>query len=436
MSVLKLQSNWKPALGKSEVDSTIASLKILVGAENITEYQGYDEPDGDHLVVPIYSLAEWIAENWWSLLYEPRKNEDRDDVKTDNGFTQRHSFIAAQHGFVLPPILFDPTGDEILVTSQKKRPAFADIRFKNQASVNIPRKTVAAELMRFISVVVERLDSQNIGGTHLHEALSLLQGTNADESLFCRLIGSLGLSPYDDNPMIEGIVERAIEAFGESATSDLCLVATPETISVAAELANEALTITKNAQSIPLAELLTINPPTNNITLPAWRRGVQAAKKIRDKFGISEIDPYGSQIIFNNLGINFQDDILLRNSVDDQTQLAITGAMVRDGSRAKIGLPQRRPLQRRFTAARGIFAAWTSPTVYESRLITQSVTREQQESRAFAAELTAPLAYIRSRKLRNRLTPELVNDIAEELSIGQDVVRYQMLNNGMAIVRS
>src|SRR5262245_53839972 len=39
---------------------------------------------------PVYFLAEWIAENWWPLLWEPRKSEE---VPDDAAFLARHSNI-------------------------------------------------------------------------------------------------------------------------------------------------------------------------------------------------------------------------------------------------------------------------------------------------------------------------------------------------------
>jgi hypothetical protein len=61
------------------------------------------------------------------------------------------------------------------------------------------------------------------------------------------------------------------------------------------------------------------------------------------------------------------------------------------------------------------------------------VTRDQQANRAFAAELTAPLALIRLRAPKRRLTQNAVYDLAGDLKIGLDVVKNQALNNGIQV---
>ena len=70
--------------------------------------------DALHLAIPVYFLAEWIAENWWPLLWEPRKSEE---VPDDAAFLARHSKLAAQHGFVLPRVIFVPTGRTIDISA-------------------------------------------------------------------------------------------------------------------------------------------------------------------------------------------------------------------------------------------------------------------------------------------------------------------------------
>jgi hypothetical protein len=121
---------------------------------------------------------------------------------------------------------------------------------------------------------------------------------------------------------------------------------------------------------------------------------------------------------------------------DDGSGATITGAMVKDGSVARIGLVQRRRTQRRFAAARGAYLAWSTPEKHDSRLITQAVTRDQQESRAFAAEMMAPIDFIVSRKSRFGFNPDAIDALAEELVIGADVIRHQVSNKGLSIVRA
>ncbi len=112
---------------------------------------------------------------------------------------------------------------------------------------------------------------------------------------------------------------------------------------------------------------------------------------------------------------------------------SLTGAIARQGNEARFAFLQAVPVHRRFAAARGIFAAWTAAPA-ESRFLTSAVTRDQQANRAFAAELTAPIAFLRKNARRSKLKQDQVFDLAAELNIGADVVSKQALNNGLQVV--
>jgi len=91
-----------------------AKLKLTVSGKNLTAFVDEYGERCTHLAIPVYFLAEWIAENWWPLLWEPRKSEE---VPDDAAFLARHSILAAQHGFVLPRVIFVPTGRTIDISS-------------------------------------------------------------------------------------------------------------------------------------------------------------------------------------------------------------------------------------------------------------------------------------------------------------------------------
>jgi hypothetical protein len=88
----------------------------------------------------------------------------------------------------------------------------------------------------------------------------------------------------------------------------------------------------------------------------------------------------------------------------------------------------------KLATARAAYTAWSSEARTDSRLMTNAVTRDQQASRAFAAETLVPIAYIRSQAKGSKLAQHLMYDIACNASVEVDVVRKQALNNGLQIV--
>ena len=80
MQSLEFNFEWEPAPGIKghELALTWASLSVRVNDSVLTRV--LDHTVGqvrDRIRVPLYPLAEWLATNWWFLLYEselPRRN--------------------------------------------------------------------------------------------------------------------------------------------------------------------------------------------------------------------------------------------------------------------------------------------------------------------------------------------------------------------------
>jgi hypothetical protein len=83
-------------------------------------------PSEPELTVPAYYLVEWFAQNWWSFLYEPRK-DDRSDA--DSEFRSRHWMGIPRNGFALPDLMFAPSGETMEVISRQAYLRFAHLSF-------------------------------------------------------------------------------------------------------------------------------------------------------------------------------------------------------------------------------------------------------------------------------------------------------------------
>ncbi len=432
MSKFKIEHSWLTALGTSELEASMCRLKIILGEKVLTKFRGDHISDSDYLEMPIYYIAEWIAENWWALLFEPRKTEENSVSEKDLDYVRRHSLLSAQNGFALPRLLLTPTSDYIELKAFKRVAPFADIKFVESAEALIERKYVKSELSSFVDSVVNRLNALNVRQTNLQAYWKSVKETKKDEELFCKLMGMMGLSPYDQNGDIELELINAVDQLGTDLAIDLCLSAKPDNFKSAILFADKAIQLTHCAQEISLEPLKFSGPPPVNHVIPAWRRGVQAATKVRNILGIKEDDPKGGDLFFTKLGIDANDKVADR--ANDIEENSISGAVVRNNYKARIGLLQHRPVQRRFAAARGAYTAWTSEHLQESRLLTQAVTRDQQENRAFAAEMMSPIYFLRKNAVRSVLTESKVNELAAELNIGADVIRNQAQNNGLQLI--
>jgi hypothetical protein len=431
MSKFSITCSWLPSKGESALDRTLSKILIAVGDRNVTEYRSEHWPQSDHLEIPAYYLAEWIAENWWPLLWEPRKSED---VGDDPDFLDRHCVLGAQHGFALPKVLIVPFGENIKVSAMARSvPLAGNVRFLKGGEAIMPRHDVESELKKFVQRVVSRLN-QHLRGTELQELWELVEGTDPEELMFCRFMGALGVSPYVPNNTIETALESALKSFCERLVMDLCLASTPEDFISATRIAETAYSAIASAPTSDFSPLSNIQVPADSISLPAWRRGVNAAKRVRQKLQISDTDPSGGDQLFKLLGVDPGRRACTGANAGDNAPIVV-GVAERNDQDVRIALVQEHEQQRRFAAARGVYAAWSSQP-QESRFLTPAVTRDQQTNRAFAAEMMAPFTYIRSRVKGSRISEDSIFDLASNLNISSDVVRKQAQNNGLQVLPS
>jgi hypothetical protein len=66
------------------LDVSVGKLAISIQDALVTSYKSDKGDVGDELTIPLYSVAEWIAANWWALLFEPQKCDV--DSDEDIGF--------------------------------------------------------------------------------------------------------------------------------------------------------------------------------------------------------------------------------------------------------------------------------------------------------------------------------------------------------------
>jgi hypothetical protein len=428
MTDFKISAKWIPQDGRNEADATLSNLLIEVNDQKVSEFVDRKGQVSECLQIPAYYLAEWIAENWWPLLWESRKSEEGDDI----AFLARHSFLAAQHGYALPKVLIVAFGRAIEITASPRSVPLADVRFKQRAQASCPRELVEGQLRQYVQSVIDRLNEMRVSGTWLQDTWALISDTDAEAEQFCRFAGALGLSPYDIDEAIAKLLERLQPLLGDRFLMDLCLATSPEQFPAMALVAERAHEIVRDAPTSTLSPIASVDPPKENLSIPAYRRGVHGAYLLRNRLGIKDTDVRGATKVFER----FEIDTAVRSSSSrDATsdESAITGAVVRNDGVMKIGLLQEKETKRRFAGARAIFSAWSSDGSTEPRLLTSAVTRDQQANRAFAAELTAPEAVVKSYAKNGRLSTASLFDLAAEAQISPDVVAKRASDIGIRV---
>src|ERR1035437_685128 len=133
--------------GDSLLDESLARFQMMVGEKSLTSYQTDMGDKNSYLNIPAYYLVEWLALNWWSFLYEPRKN-DREDMEQE--FRSRHWLGTARNGFALPDVTFSPAGDTMEIVARSAYLRFAQLKFTESLTANVITDGVRSEFTKFI----------------------------------------------------------------------------------------------------------------------------------------------------------------------------------------------------------------------------------------------------------------------------------------------
>jgi hypothetical protein len=429
MTALTIRSVWLPGEVASELDATMCKLTILIGRRNITEYTAARARGGSSLDIPAYFLAEWMAENWWALLHEPKKDEEKDDPE----YRERHSLLAAHHGFAVPNLSIMPVGRAIHVFATRHYAHLAEVTFERSAAADASRLEIEGVLKNFISGCIDVLVRHGFKDTPLQEAWRLVEATADDQREFCELAGALGLSPYNADDDIANSFDLLVDVLGTRATRDLCLASTPSVLLRTTDAAQEIASKIDAAPDADIAALSQMSLPDDNFHAPGWRRGLEAARKLAREFRLDNGKANAADVVFERLSIDpsKRADALSLGS-NGRGWLPFNCAIRRNDTTARVAIVPEDETQRRFAAARAVYFAWISKP-QEQRLATAAVTRDQQASRQFGAEILVPRAYLEAQAVRGVLSYGQAHDIAEKRRASPWVVYYQANNSGIRV---
>lgn len=440
MSVgLRLDADWlkPPSDGPlPEVDLTWARLLIEIAGRPVTKYRTDKGEGGDRLPTTAYYLAEWLAENWWAVLHEPEKadSSDRgherarnDEPSLRDDYLYRHWMGIARNGFALPDVWLVPAGDQMSVSAIASRMSTSRLEFKESSETYVPLSDARQALFDFVSAVVSRLEAGGIRDSDLQENWRLIKNTATDSQRYCELIGALGLSPYDDHPEIDAVLDAAADVLEPQMLRELCEASSAEKFGQLANFVRHAFVAAGNSPEFDLS------PLGHRKSMPGeapWRWGKRLAGDLRAKLGVPPIDREGGSRIMKTLGVDYESASSLSTRDEDRE---IEGAVRRSREAARFALVRKRDEpSRRFAAMRATFLAWGAPED-GAALVTDARTRDQQASRAFAAEILAPIDYIKQAAGRAPMSGYRINDIAAELRVSPKVVWNQAKDNGLQL---
>ena len=184
---------------------SMATLRIEVNGYVVTNSIDQDDQDlQDRIVVPMFSIAEWLICNWWHILYEVDEGEQSQD------FASRHDLAFAGDDFEFPSFTLKPMLELIQVTWCQNQSPYAGA--VSERTEYVRRENFEEQARNIIEAVLDRLREHDVDVQHLEAEWRAIKDLDPEELEFCRAVALLGADPFD----MDDALADAILAFGEA----------------------------------------------------------------------------------------------------------------------------------------------------------------------------------------------------------------------------
>ncbi len=402
--------------------ATFTRLKVTAGDTVLTRaFSKRGGGETEALNVPILPLANYIAEMWWPLLYEPPRPH------LDKNFPARHRLDLPMHGYVFPALALCSAGNDALLVDwdqlENEYSPFKFLTFPPRDQLQISRESTEPTLMDLVESALARLSS----GSRAYEELSgnwnrVKESLEKEaQSAYCMTAGRLGIDPYD--PEAPDIGDLA-EGLPDELINDISDAIEVSQLVETAEWTREAKSALTSCPTIDVAAFG--EPPQDDLRIAPGEIGFRAAVGLRARLGLGLKNP--RKAVDDLLG-----GVASKGSVlTEKGPAPMTGLIHRANGVAHIGTVARSARQRRFRACAAAYIAWFSKSG-DVRAGTVAFTRQQQASRAFAAEIVAPRQYLFERAKSEGLTEEDLEEEAGKLIAPYETVLWQAWRGGVSL---
>ena len=400
---------------------TMAKLTVRVGDTVATEvYDRYLKESRDHVFVPLSQVAEWAVLHWWRLLHEPAQASGRQRP----GFEARHDLSHGGFGFALPRVSLRPLGDLVRAVTTRSNPRGAALEFRGHGDALLRRDDLEAELGSLVEAVLARLRETGSSFTDLEADWRAIHSGDADDRDFCRAAAIAGLDPYDISDAAADSLVRFWNEVPESMRRDALGSAAADGLDALRRWLLEQTETLAEATSGEDWAGIRRRMRRGEAREAPWERGYAAARALRN-----ELDaPPGPFVLHDDGSLAIHS----RTVTTPAPGPGILGCVAADSPSCAI--VRRGHEARRFLVARslGDYLGRDEPG---HGVLGKLDSPRQAHSRAFAAELLAPEAWLRATVGGARqVDPAAAARLATELQVSPWVIQHQIHNHGIAEV--
>lgn len=435
--MFEIHVEWQEAPGVRDplLAQTWARLEFRLAGRPMTRYWS-DRASSlrDGVYGSVFPLAEWIANNWWSLLYEGLRHHpaevsartERPRAKEARQWLRRHNLFTCREGMAYPDLTIFRKEDEVVLGWFPDPPVTTTQgRFMDGGMVAIDRASLEAALESFVERVLERAGESGSEPfealTELWEAISASRRDH-DEAAICQRLAMLGEDPYAED-LSQPLLDQP--PFSSELVQDLLSASTLEALT-RDMVCTEALLAGLPSAPEPHVSRASGFAPRDRGELLPYRAGYARASEARKRLGLSDDQPLRDLdgVIERLMGKLEQAWPLRRGQ-----QTGIEAAVQVNGVAAISSVERPLKSDQRFLLARALHHwLYVTKSAAPQRLLTKGHDWLQASSRAFAAELLAPASAL-SRRMAGGADWERHEELADEFEVSPMVIAHQIANN-------
>jgi hypothetical protein len=443
--VVDLRIDWldAPRVSSPDLAATWAAYQLWIGNECVTHVETREGDDRRLVFGSLYPLAEWIAENWWSLTRDVRPSALSTRLwrwanSRDHSWLLAHNFRSAGNGMAWPDLSIVPEGGiTTLAWCNDESPTLGGLKFLRRGTAHVQSDRVSTTLAEIVNRILDRLHAKGIPAGPLGErwAMVTASANDEDETEFCITAARLGLDPY---AMDDGGVNRLVsiaERVPASLRDDFFNSAPDRLLEPGLEWLIDALPVASSAAASAERDVAGLRRDTARAAdsadlspygQPAWRRGYGLAQATRAVLGVAPEDRFDVSPWVGVLEVG--DGVAGLQGVgatrSDRCGLALPG---RSADKAIRRHPHRSDTYIRFSCARALSIS-VSTRSERSFILSPVGTEMHRSSRAFAAELLAPAEGISRLLAGGPPTDEDIEDLADHFEVDPRVIDHQYEN--------
>ena len=399
-------------------EHTMARLLIRLEEDDMATYlyDRYKKRYAESIVVPLARLAEWLTVNWFHLWHEV----DTVSEEPRPGFASRHDLSYAGNGFVFPRVVFDPIGDgAIHVRAKQWNPKHSPIEFRSEFEYTLDRSELEKEFSSLVDNVIERLRRKEIPCEFLESEWQAIKSLDQEEYEFCQAAALLGLDPFNLDPQAATHIADIWNGSDPLIRDEMMLCADKNSLEEVHGWINDSIEFANQSASgtdWPKVRAV-VRDRRADKSISSWQNGYEDARAVREELGMP----------MAHFPLEESGGLAIWSQEQQSPSPRLEGCVANDSPSCIV--VHKHSTGRRFMLARAL-GDYIGREQSGPAILNKLRTPRQARSRAFAAELLAPSAWLRD-KVGNvqYVDSDTVDELAMELEVSSPIVQHQIENH-------